>query len=100
MIVGQEGIAAAANQLEHLMHDSTDALQQYLNHSMDLSSGGLTGAAGVTNVATAEQVHQAQMSIQTHWGAVIDTLRTQNVNYGETDQTNSSSIASVAGGLC
>jgi len=101
MLIGPEQVQAAANQLEGLMNDTVDALQQYYNHSTDLQAGGgLNGAAGMTNVVTAEEIHQAQMNIQTHWGRVIAMLRTQTGQYGETDHSNSSQIASVAGGLC
>jgi hypothetical protein len=101
MLVGPGQLHTAASQLENLMHEAISTLQNYYNHSTDLQSGGgLNGAAGVTNIVTAEEVQHAQMQIQNRFGNVIQTLRSQTANYGETDHTNASQIASVASGLC
>jgi hypothetical protein len=101
MRVGPEQLISAASQLENLKDEAISVLQNYYNHSTDLQSGGgLTGAAGMTNVVTAEQVQHAQMQIQTRFGNVIDMLRSQTANYGEADHSNASQIASVASGLC
>jgi hypothetical protein len=99
-VVGQSEIMTASNTLDDLKHQAIDVLNRYLNQSMDLQGQGmLQGAAGTTNVATAEEIQHAQMKIQTRWDNLINLLRTNTHGFANTDQQNSSSIAAVAGDL-
>jgi hypothetical protein len=100
MLVGPGQLHTAAAHLENLMHEAVSTLQNYYNHSTDLQSGGgFQGTAGMTNLVTAEEVQHAQLKIQQRFGNAIDMLRSQTANYGETDHSNASQIASVAAGL-
>jgi uncharacterized protein YukE len=98
--VGPGELHAAANQLEDLMHQAIDTLNRYYQHSQDLlGQGGLTGAAGSTNIVTAEDIQQAAMKLQNRWGNVISTLRSSTQGYSETDSHNAQHIASVGSEL-
>lgn len=98
--VGHEEMLTAANSLDELKHRAIDVLDRYMHHSQDLQAGQmLTGAAGATNVVTAEEIQNAQMKIQTRWDTLINLLRSNTHGYIAADEQNSSHIGSIVGGL-
>ncbi|WP_425004981.1 hypothetical protein [Mycolicibacterium sp. S3B2] len=99
-IVGAEQIQSTADQLDDLKMQALDVLSRYMEHSNNLqASGGLYGQAGVANVATAEEISQAQRQMNQRWEALIASLRNSAPDFGNIDTQSAQQIQSVAGGL-
>ncbi|WP_375489203.1 WXG100 family type VII secretion target [uncultured Mycobacterium sp.] len=99
-LVGHPQLVAFADQMDELSQRVQDVLQQYLNHSMELhSGGGLTGAAGTANIQTTQDVHDAQARIQARFQQLNDLVRQNAHGYANTDHNNQQTIAAVPGAL-
>jgi uncharacterized protein YukE len=99
-VVGAEQIQATADQLDDLKMQALNVLSRYMEHSTELqASGGLDGQAGVANVATAEEVSNAQREMNMRWESLIAALRNSAPDFTNIDQQSASQITSVAGGL-
>ena len=61
--------------------------------------GGLDGQAGVANVATAEEISQAQREMNMRWESLIAALRNSAPDFTNIDTQSAQQIQSVAGGL-
>jgi WXG100 family type VII secretion target len=95
--VGPNELRTAAHNLEQLRDQANATLQNYLNASHDVHApGSWSGDAAVANVATAEDIHSAQMKLTTQWGELIQTLLSAADSYEQQEQASQSSIASVS----
>ncbi len=75
IIVGADKLRAAASQLENLRNEAEGTLTNYLQASHDIAGGGWKGDASMANVVTAEEIHNAQMKLNTQWGELIHALQ-------------------------
>ena len=75
ILVGADKLRAAASQLENLRNEAEGALTNYLQASHNIAGGGWKGDASMANVVTTEEIHNAQMKLNTQWGELIHALQ-------------------------
>lgn len=95
--VGRDQLLADANFFEDQLHQGLGILTEYQNAGHDLQAGGLVGTAGLANLRTTEEVHQAAAKLHNAWGGLVDELRNQCGNYDSHDHSTAQQIAAVAG---
>lgn len=98
--VGHADLMTLADKMDNLSQDAQQVLDNYLHLHTELhASGGLQGAAGVTNVQTTQQVHEAQAKVQANFRELTDTLRQNAHGYANTDNDNAHQLAQIPGQL-
>ena len=99
-VVGAAQIQSTADQLDDLKMRALDVLSRYQQHSTELqASGGLDGQAGVANVATAEEISQAQREMNMRSDSLLVALRNSGPHVTNSGSQRPPQIQSVAGGL-
>lgn len=83
ILVGADKLRAAASQLENLRNEAEGVLTSYLQASHNIAGGGWQGDASAANVVTTEEIHNAQMKLNTQWGELIHALQTAATRYEE-----------------
>jgi WXG100 family type VII secretion target len=96
VIVGADKLRAAAAQLENLRNEAEGTLTNYLNASHDIASGGWKGDASMANVVTAEEIHNAQMKLNTQWGELIHALQAAATKYEEQEAAARAAMQGVS----
>ena len=96
IIVGADKLRAAASQLENLRNEAEATLTNYLQASHDIAGGGWKGDASMANVVTAEEIHNAQMKLNTQWGELIHALQTAASRYDEQEAAARAAVQGVS----
>ncbi len=96
IIVGADKLRAAASQLENLRNEAEGTLTNYLQASHDIAGGGWKGDASMANVVTAEEIHNAQMKLNTQWGELIHALQTAASRYDEQEAAARAAVQGVS----
>jgi WXG100 family type VII secretion target len=96
IIVGADKLRAAASQLENLRNEAEGTLQHYLQASHDIAGGGWKGDASMANVVTAEEIHNAQMKLNTQWGELIHALQAAASRYDEQEVAARAAVQGVS----
>ena len=96
IIVGANKLRAAASQLENLRNEAEATLTNYLQASHDIAGGGWKGDASMANVVTAEEIHNAQMKLNTQWGELIHALQTAASRYDEQEAAARAAVQGVS----
>ena len=96
VIVGADKLRAAGAQLENLRNEAEGTLTNYLNASHDIASGGWKGDASMANVVTAEEIHNAQMKLNTQWGELIHALQAAATKYEEQEAAARAAMQGVS----
>ncbi len=99
IIVGADKLRAAASQLENLRNEAEGALTHYLQASHNVAGGGWTGDASMANVVTTEEIHNAQMKLNTQWGELIHALQTAATRYEEQEAAARAAMQGVSQSL-
>lgn len=95
IIVGADKLRAAATQLENLRIEAEGVLTNYLQASHNIAGGAWQGDASMANVVTTEEIHNAQMQLNTQWGEVIQTLKACATKYEEQEAAARAAMQSV-----
>ena len=96
IIVGADKLRAAANTLENLRNEAEGALTNYLQASHNVAGGGWQGDASMANLVTTEEIHNAQMKLNTQWGELIHALQTAATKYDEQEAAARAAMQSVS----
>jgi len=96
IIVGADKLRAAASQLENLRNEAEGTLQHYLQASHDIAGGGWKGDASMANVVNAEEIHNAQMKLNTQWGELIHALQAAASRYDEQEAAARAAVQGVS----
>jgi WXG100 family type VII secretion target len=97
ILVGADKLRAVATQLDHLREQAQGTLQNYLGASHDIhGGGGWQGMAAMANVNTAEEIHNAQMKLNTQWGELIQALRAAADHYQTQEEAARAAVQNVA----
>ena len=96
IIVGADKLRAAASQLENLRNEAEGTLTNYLQASHDIAGGGWKGDASMANVVTAEEIHNAQMKLNTQWGELIHALQPAASRYDEQEAAARAAVQGVS----
>lgn len=96
IIVGADKLRATATQLENLRNQAEGVLGNYLAASHDIAGGGWQGDASMANLVTTEEIHNAQMKLNTQWGELIHALQAAATAYEEREGTSRTAIQGVS----
>ena len=97
ILVGADKLRAVATQLDHLREQAEGTLTSYLGASHDIHGhGGWFGMAAAANVNTAEEIHNAQMKLNTQWGELIQALRSAADTYEHQEEQARAAVQNVA----
>lgn len=96
IIVGADKLRATAQQLENLRNEAEGVLSNYLAASHNIAGGGWQGDASMANVVTTEEIHNAQMKLNTQWGELIHALQTAATRYEEQEAASRTAMQGVS----
>jgi WXG100 family type VII secretion target len=96
IIVGADKLRAAASQLENLRNEAEGVLTNYLQSSHNIAGGGWQGDASAANVVTTEEIHNAQMKLNTQWGELIHALQSAATRYEEQEAAARAAMQGVS----
>jgi WXG100 family type VII secretion target len=96
IIVGADKLRATATQLENLRNEAEGALTNYLQGSHNIAGGGWLGDASAANVVTTEEIHNAQMKLNTQWGELIHALQAAATKYEEQEAAARAAMQGVS----
>lgn len=96
IIVGADKLRATATQLDNLRDQAQGVLQQYLASSQNIAGGGWQGDASMANLATTEEIHNAQMKLNTQWGELIQALQQAANTYEEQENASRAALHGVS----
>ena len=96
IIVGADKLRAAASQLENLRNEAEGTLTNYLQASHNIAGGGWQGDASMANVVTTEEIHNAQMKLNTQWGELIHALQTAATRFEEQEAAARAAMLGVS----
>ena len=96
IIVGADKLRATATQLENLRNEAEGALTNYLQASHNVAGGGWQGDASMANVVTTEEIHNAQMKLNTQWGELIHALQAAANRYEEQEAAARAAMQGVS----
>ncbi len=96
IIVGADKLRAAASQLENLRNEAEGTLTNYLQASHNIAGGGWQGDASMANVVTTEEIHNAQMKLNTQWGELIHALQTAATKFEEQEAAARAAMLGVS----
>lgn len=96
IVIGADKLRAAASQLENLRNEAEGALTNYLQASHNVAGGGWIGDASQANVVTTEEIHNAQMKLNTQWGELIHALQTAATKYEEQEAAARAAMQGVS----
>ena len=97
ILVGADKLRAVATQLDQLREHAEQTLNNYLSASHDINgSGGWFGQAATANVGTTEEIHNAQMKLNTQWGELIQALRQAADHYQSQEEAASQAVRGVS----
>ena len=91
ILVGADKLRAVATQLDQLREHAEQTLNNYLAASHDIN-----GQAATANVGTSEDIHNAQMKLNTQWGELIQALRSAADHYQTQEEHASQAVRSVS----
>lgn len=95
-VVGHSELMSFADAMNDISQGIQSVLSNYDQHSTELHhSGGLQGAAGMSNLSTSAQILEAQARIQHRFQALNDLVRQAAHGYTSTDENSAQQIASV-----
>lgn len=84
-------------QLDHLREQAQGTLTNYLSASHDIhGTGGWVGVAATANVNTAEEIHAAQIKLNTQWGELIQALRSAADHYENQEEAARAAVQNVS----
>lgn len=99
-VVGHAELMSFADAMNDISQSIQAVMSNYDQHSTELHhSGGLQGAAGMSNLSTSAQILEAQMRIQQRFQALNDLVRQAAHGYTNTDEQSAQAIQAVAGHL-
>ena len=99
-VVGHPHLLSFADHMDDLSARIQDVMQRYHNHTLELhAGGGLTGAAGMSNVTTGGEIFEAQARIQNRFQNLNTAVRQAAHGYTNTDQNSAQMIQQVGSGL-
>jgi len=97
ILVGADKLRSVATQLDQLREHAEQTLNNYLAASHDINGqGGWFGQAATANVGTSEDIHNAQMKLNTQWGELIQALRSAADHYQTQEEHASQAVRSVS----
>jgi WXG100 family type VII secretion target len=96
IIVGADKLRATAQQLENLRNEAEGVLSNYLSSSHNIAGAGWQGDASMANLATTEEIHNAQMKLNTQWGELIHALQTAANTYEEQEEASRTAMQGVS----
>lgn len=96
IIVGADKLRATATQLENLRNEAEGILQNYLAGSHNIAGGGWQGDASMANLTTTEEIHNAQMKLNTQWGELIHALQAAANTYEEQENASRTALHNVS----
>jgi WXG100 family type VII secretion target len=96
ILVGADKLRATAMQLESLRDEAQGVLNNYLAASHNIAGGGWQGDASVANVTTTEEIHNAQMKLNTQWGELIQALKAAATRYEEQEAAGRAAVQGVS----
>ncbi len=97
ILVGADKLRAVATQLDQLRGDAEQTLNNYLGASHDIhGQGGWFGQAATANISTTEEIHNAQMKLNTQWGELIQTLRSAADSYEAQEEHARAAVQGVS----
>ena len=100
ILVGADKLRAVATQLAQLREHAEQTLNNYLGASHDIhGQGGWFGQAAAANVSTTEEIHNAQMKLNTQWGELIHALQTAATRYEEQEAAARAAMQGVSQSL-
>jgi uncharacterized protein YukE len=99
-VVGHSELLTFAEAMNDISQSIQSVMSNYDQHSTELhTSGGLQGAAGMSNLTTSGEIIEAQTRIQQRFQALNDLVRQAAHGYTSTDENSAQQIRSVAGHL-
>ena len=97
ILVGADKLRAVATQLDQLREHAEQTLNNYLGASHDIhGQGGWFGQAAAANVSTTEEIHNAQMQLNTQWGELIQALRSAADTYETQEEHARAAVQGVS----
>jgi WXG100 family type VII secretion target len=97
IVVGADKLRAVATQLDQLREHAEQTLNNYLAASHDIhGQGGWFGQAAAANINTTEEIHNAQMKLNTQWGELIGNLRAAADHYQTQEEHASQAVRGVS----
>jgi WXG100 family type VII secretion target len=96
ILVGADKLRAVATSLDQLRGDAEQTLNNYLSASHDIhGQGGWFGQAATANIGTTEDIHNAQMKLNTQWGELIQALRAAADSYQTQEEHATQAVRGV-----